>query len=138
MLPPDMYRWDTIKQIVKPPLLDPNVPDAELGAWIDKHTMRVHQFLDRLQRIERKGGGGFVLNDAYGASLGLCAFSWEGEEGERGRGVSVQDEGKGKETRGCMDASSGVDSRIIPPPPCSHAAPSQQPGNLREVSERSV
>jgi hypothetical protein len=80
-----MCRWDTIKQIVKPPLLDPNVPDAELGAWIDKHTMRVHQFLDRLQQIERKGGG-FVLNDAYGASLGLCAYSSEGEEGEGGGG----------------------------------------------------
>lgn len=37
--------------MLKPPLLDPSVPDTQLAGWIEVHTMRAHQFLDRLDKV---------------------------------------------------------------------------------------
>ena len=44
-------RFDNVKTMLRPPLLDPSVPDEQLAAWIDSHTMHVHQFLDKLDRV---------------------------------------------------------------------------------------
>ena len=44
-------RYDVSKRMLKPPLLDPSVPDTQLAGWIDAHTMRVHQFLEKLDKV---------------------------------------------------------------------------------------
>ena len=35
--------WATMRQLLRPPLLDPAVPDERLAAWLDKHTMKVRE-----------------------------------------------------------------------------------------------
>lgn len=37
--------------MLKPPLFDPSIPEDKLADWVDSHTMRVHQFLHRLQEV---------------------------------------------------------------------------------------
>ena len=37
--------------MLKPPLFDPSIPEENLADWVDSHTMRVHQFLHRLQEV---------------------------------------------------------------------------------------
>ncbi len=44
-------RYEVVKTMLKPPLLDSNVSEDKLADWIDTHTMRVHGFLDRLQQV---------------------------------------------------------------------------------------
>ena len=44
-------RFENVRSMLKSPLLDPSVPEERLAAWIDSHTMHVHQFLDRLDRV---------------------------------------------------------------------------------------
>lgn len=45
-------RYEVSRSMLKPPLLDPTVPVAKLAAWIDVHTMHVHQFLDKLDQVQ--------------------------------------------------------------------------------------
>lgn len=54
--------WQTIKPMMKPPLFDPSVSDKELAAWIDKHTMKVHSFLDKLGNVRVIGPRSFALD----------------------------------------------------------------------------
>lgn len=37
--------------MLKPPLLDPDIPEEKLAEWVDTHTMRVHQFLDKVHQV---------------------------------------------------------------------------------------
>eukprot|EP00887_Chlorella_sp_A99_P003588 scaffold7.g3588.t1 len=37
--------WQTVRRMLRPPLMDPSVPDGELAAWIDANTMAVHAHL---------------------------------------------------------------------------------------------
>lgn len=37
--------WATMRQLLRPPLLDPAVPDERLAAWLDKHTMKVRRLV---------------------------------------------------------------------------------------------
>jgi hypothetical protein len=65
--------WATVRRVLGPPLLDPAVSDADLGAWIDAHTMRVHGRLlerrDKVRRGDADGGPAFILDDSYGERL---------------------------------------------------------------------
>jgi hypothetical protein len=59
--------WINAKKILQPPLIDPNVPDSELSAWLDAHTMAVHHHLLPLLRKVKPGGepGTYLLDDEY-------------------------------------------------------------------------
>lgn len=65
--------WATVRRVLGLPLLDPTVSDADLGAWIDSHTMRVHgRLLERRDKIRRgtvDDGPAFILDDDYGERL---------------------------------------------------------------------
>lgn len=54
------------REILRPPLLDPSVPDERLSDWLDAHTMRVHAELHqrrgKIRRVE-DGTRSFRLND---------------------------------------------------------------------------
>jgi hypothetical protein len=39
--------WAAARELLRPPLLDPAVPAAELAAWLDEHTMRPHAVLEK-------------------------------------------------------------------------------------------
>lgn len=59
--------WINAKQILQPPLIDPKVPENELSAWLDSHTMAVHHHLLPLRHKVKPGGqpGTYVLEDEY-------------------------------------------------------------------------
>ncbi|KAK9916919.1 hypothetical protein WJX75_008799 [Coccomyxa subellipsoidea] len=54
-------RYDTVKTMLKFPLLDATIPEDKLADWIDAHTMRVHGFLDRLQQVKEDSSGYLVV-----------------------------------------------------------------------------
>lgn len=45
------HRYEVAKTMLRPPLFDPSIPEDKLADWVDSHTMRVHQFLHRLQEV---------------------------------------------------------------------------------------
>ena len=51
-------RWAVHKLMIRPPLLDPEVPDDKLAAWIDQHTMHVHQFSGAAEGAPLQSEGG--------------------------------------------------------------------------------
>ncbi len=65
--------WHHAKELLKPPLLDPTVPEDRLAAWLDKHTMAVHnRLLERRHKIRQaEKPGTFMLdpNDEYAKRL---------------------------------------------------------------------
>lgn len=63
--------WFNIREMLQPPLLETALPEAELAAWIDAHTMRVHDgFIDKLHKLQRDGPTGkLVLDDPYWEEL---------------------------------------------------------------------
>ncbi|KAK3277142.1 hypothetical protein CYMTET_14829 [Cymbomonas tetramitiformis] len=42
--------YENYKHLIGPPLLDPTIEDAHLATWIDANTMRVHRFLNTLDK----------------------------------------------------------------------------------------
>lgn len=66
-----------MRQVLRPPLIDPEVPEDQLAAWIDGHTMRCHAALlaelPLLRREGASGGGGLVLDSEYGRKLRALA-----------------------------------------------------------------
>ena len=63
--------WQNVRQLLRPPLLDASVPEGRLAAWLDQHTMRVHDaFLDKLSKLQiEEGSGRLVLDDPYWQQL---------------------------------------------------------------------
>lgn len=49
--------WENVRRLLQPPLIDPDIPQDALAAWIDNNTMRVHaRLLDNIDKI-RPGTG---------------------------------------------------------------------------------
>ncbi|KAL4423816.1 hypothetical protein ABPG75_001117 [Micractinium tetrahymenae] len=63
--------WHNIKEMMRPPLLEVALPEGELAAWIDAHTMRVHDgFIEKLHKLRREERTGkLVLDDPYWEAL---------------------------------------------------------------------
>lgn len=63
--------WYNIKEILRPPLLEVELPEGELASWIDAHTMRVHDaFIDKLHKLRLdEQTGRLVLDDPYWEEL---------------------------------------------------------------------
>ena len=63
--------WHNAKQLLRPPLLDPSLPEDQVAAWVDAHTMRVHAgFLHLLPKLRRDAQTQqLVLDDPYGQQL---------------------------------------------------------------------
>lgn len=63
--------WANLRQLVRPPLLDPDLPEEQLAGWIDKHTMAVHHvLLPRLALLRRDAATqALVLDDPYWEQL---------------------------------------------------------------------
>lgn len=63
--------WATVRQLLRPPLLDHEVPEERLAAWLDTHTMRVHgALLDRLSLLRWDDESQrLILDDEYGQQL---------------------------------------------------------------------
>ena len=63
--------WHNAKQLLRPPLLDPSLPEEEVAAWVDAHTMRVHAgFLHLLPKLRRDAQTRrLVLDDPYWQQL---------------------------------------------------------------------
>ncbi|BDA40553.1 hypothetical protein COCOBI_01-2060 [Coccomyxa sp. Obi] len=53
--------YEVAKTMLRPPLLDPSIPEDKLADWVDSHTMMVHQFLHRLQEVKEDSKGNLVL-----------------------------------------------------------------------------
>lgn len=64
-------RWAVHKLMIRPPLLDPEVPDEKLAAWIDKHTMHVHQFLEPQKELPFRVRDGTPVAARQTASSGV-------------------------------------------------------------------
>ena len=64
-------RWAVHKLMIRPPLLDPEVPDDKLAAWIDKHTMHVHQFLEPQKELPFRVRDGTPVAARQAASSGV-------------------------------------------------------------------
>ena len=63
--------WHNAKQLLRPPLLDPSLPEDQVAAWVDAHTMRVHAgFLHLLPKLRREvQTQRLVLDDSYWQQL---------------------------------------------------------------------
>ena len=64
-------RWAVHKLMIRPPLLDPEVPDDKLAAWIDQHTMHVHQFLEPQKELPFRVREGTLVAASQAASSGV-------------------------------------------------------------------
>ena len=64
-------RWAVHKLMIRPPLMDPEVPDDKLAAWIDKHTMHVHKFLEPQQELPFRVRDGTLVAARQAASSGV-------------------------------------------------------------------
>ena len=60
-----------IRHLLRLPLLDTSLPDDQLAAGVDEHTMRVHVgLLDKLGSLRREESSGkYVLDDPYWQAL---------------------------------------------------------------------
>ncbi|PRW61039.1 hypothetical protein C2E21_0196 [Chlorella sorokiniana] len=67
--------WANLRQLLRPPLLDPEQPAERLASWIDKHTMRVHAgLLDKLHLLRLdESTQQLVLDDPYWQQLQVVA-----------------------------------------------------------------
>lgn len=73
--------WLNVKEMMRPPLMDNTCPADKLAEWIDKHTMRVHGFLDKLGKLRRDPETQkLVMEDPYWDQLQqLPAWDWRAD-----------------------------------------------------------
>lgn len=98
--------WTNLRQLLRPPLLDPEQPAERLAAWIDKHTMRVHAaLLDKLHLLRRdEDTQQLVLDDPYWEQLQSAAPKEAEEQQEAAGSAAGQAAGSVEAAANCSQA----------------------------------